>query len=165
MSTRKYATGLRAVATSVNHVIGPIRRRRGLAETDLVAAWPNIVGATLANQCYPQRLVRDRGRLGGALHVAVAGPLALELQHLAPQVIERINTYFGHGAVDRLVLRQVPPRRPAPTKSAPQRPAADPPGLIERLRAIHDPDLRRALHGLGRAVLPSHDRENRADSG
>ena len=75
MATLKH--GLRSVATAVNHVIRPIRRRRGLAETDLLSAWPDIVGATMAAQCYPQRLVRERGQSGGALHIGVAGPATL----------------------------------------------------------------------------------------
>ena len=48
----------------------------------------------------------------GVLQVRVAGPLAVELQHLAPQVLERVNTYLGYRAVTQLKLsRGVLPAR------------------------------------------------------
>ncbi len=152
MSKSRNAKGLRAVATSVDKIVRPIWRKRGLAETSLVADWPAIVGPDLANQSHPQRLVRRRDDSGGTLHLVVAGPLALELQHLAPQVIERINTYFGYRAVARISLHQGPIKRPPRPAPAP-RELPEPPGLAERLVFVEDPDLRRALHGLGRAIL------------
>ena len=60
------------------------------------------------------------GGRGGTLHVRVgSGALALELQHLEPVVIERINTYFGYRAVERLKLVHGP--LPAPRGRAPRR--------------------------------------------
>ncbi len=152
MSKPRTAKGLRAVATSVNKVVRPIWKKRGLAEAGLVTDWPAIVGPDLAAQCHPQRLVRRRDDSGGTLHVVVAGPLALELQHLAPQVIERINTYFGYRAVARLSLHRGPIIRP-PRPAEPPRELPEPPGLADRLVEVDDPDLRRALQSLGRAVL------------
>ncbi len=146
------AKGLRAVATSVNKVVRPIWRKRGLADASLVTDWPAIVGPDLAGQCHPQRLVRKRDDSGGTLHVVVAGPLALELQHLAPQVIERINAYFGYQAVGRLRLHQGPIKRPTQQRK-PVPETSEPPGLADRLTSVDDPDLKRALHSLGRAVL------------
>ncbi len=152
MPKSRNARGLRALATSVDKVVRPIWKKRGLAETSLVADWPAIIGPDLASQSHPQRLVRRRDDSGATLHIVVAGPLALELQHLAPQVIERINTYFGYRAVARLSLHQGPiKRRPRPAE--PPRQLPEPPGLADRLVFVEDPDLRRALHGLGRAVL------------
>ena len=106
------ASGLRAIAATLPGATRRLRQRRGLAQSALFQDWPAIVGDVLATQCYPQRLVRGAAGAGGTLHLGVAGPLALELQHLAPQVIERINTYFGFAAVARLTLHQVAPMAP-----------------------------------------------------
>ena len=163
MSKSRNAKGLRAVATSVDKIVRPIWRKRGLAETSLVADWPAIVGPDLANQSHPQRLVRRRDDSGGTLHLVVAGPLALELQHLAPQVIERINTYFGYRAVARISLHQGPIKRP-PRPAKPRRELPEPPDLADRLVEVEDPDLRRALHGLGRAVLARSDAKDQIES-
>ena len=132
-----------------------MRRRRGLTEAGLIADWAAIVGDSLAAECAPQRLVRGADGVGGSLHVRVTGPLALELQHLEPLVIERINGYFGYRAVARLTMHQGPlaarhsrrrPPRPQPDASAEAR-------LAPMLAGVEDEDLRAALERLGRAVL------------
>ena len=57
-------------------------------------------------------------RSGGTLLLQVGGAAALELQHAAPQLLERINTYFGHQAVRQLRLLQMP----LPPATVPQPP-------------------------------------------
>ncbi|MGN6816220.1 MAG: DUF721 domain-containing protein, partial [Solirubrobacterales bacterium] len=39
---------------------------------------------------------------GGTLSVACAGPVAMELQHLAPELLARINAHLGRPVVERL---------------------------------------------------------------
>lgn len=151
----RQSRGLLAVATQLNRVTAAVRRRRGLTEAGLIADWATIVGDGLAEECAPQRLVRGADGVGGTLHIRVTGPLALELQHLEPLVIERINGYFGYRAVARLSLHQGPlaPRR---TKKAPLRPQPDAQAearLAPLLAGIEDDELRDALERLGRGVL------------
>jgi hypothetical protein len=104
------------------------------------------------------RLVFAKGeRLDATLHIRVTGPLALELQHLAPVVIERINGYFGYRAVARLALRQAP-RGHVPRRRPRQRielSAEEEQRLAGRVADVADPDLRRSLLGLGRAMQRS----------
>ena len=54
------------------------------------------------------------------LQVRVEGAYALEIQHLHPVIIERVNRYFGWRCVGRLAIRQGPVvsrrKRPAPRK-------------------------------------------------
>ena len=94
------------------------------------------------------------GEGGGVLHVRVAGAFALELQHLEPVVIERINAHFGHAAVTRLKMTQglpagsvKPRRRPKPLGAAAETALA---ATVER---IGDDRLKQALARLGRAIL------------
>ena len=69
--------------------------------------------------------------------------------------MERINGYFGYGAIARLRLQQVPyrpgsePEQPGP---APAPGAETSPELAARLEAVEDPELRAALGRLGRAL-------------
>ena len=65
----------------------------------------------------PIQLAFPRGeRKGGVLTVACGGAAALELQHLKPQILDRVNTHFGYGAVREIRFRQgeamIPRRRP-----------------------------------------------------
>ena len=113
-------------------ILDPAARRRGFAEASLLADWATIVGPVLARRCQPVRIDHPPGRRqGGTLLLQAGGGVALELQHAAPQLLERINTYFGHRVVRQLRLLQMPlpPRRapsPPPTATVARRGRGDP---------------------------------------
>ncbi|MGH7090526.1 MAG: DUF721 domain-containing protein, partial [Stellaceae bacterium] len=126
------------------------------AVAQLVTEWAAIVGPDWAEKMAPERLSFPPGeRRDGTLHLRVAPALALEVQHRAPLLLERINGFFGYGAVARLKLVQGPlprasrPKRPDP----PVLPAAEKAALDRRLAGIEDEELREALRRLGTAVL------------
>jgi len=142
----------------VPRVANAALRRRGFAEARVVTDWPDIIGAELARETMPERLSFPRGVEGGGgtLRIRASGPLALELQHLEPLVIERINRYFGFAAVARLAFVQAPvihtPRRPV--RAAPPALSADQSQRLDTaLENIESEGLRAALARLGRAVI------------
>jgi len=143
----------------VRHLAGLLPRltkaalgKRGFAEGGIVADWPDIVGPELAAVSLPERLAFPQGaRRDGILHVRVAGSLALELQHLEPVVIERINGYFGYRAIAELRILQAPLARPATPRTAP---AAPPPPIeAPELATIADERLRTALARLKSGLM------------
>ncbi len=145
--------GVRHLARLLPPLTRAVLGKRGFAEGGIVADWPDIVGPDLAAQSLPERLAFLPGtRADGTLQVRVAGALALELQHLEPVVIERINGYFGYRAVARLKIRQGPiPRRRRRRAAPPPDPAAER-AVDSAVAPIEDPGLRAALAGLGRAL-------------
>jgi hypothetical protein len=154
--TTRRGGGLRRLPDLLTRLLDPASRRRGLAEARVLTDWPSIVGAGLAARCQPVKLTGGGHGHGGVLHVHVAGTAALELQHSEPQLIERINSYFGHPAVARLRLIQAPVRRVAPRPAAVVAPlGADERAQIDLIvQPIEDDGLRTALAGLG-ATLKS----------
>lgn len=148
--------GLRALADPVSKVTRPIFARHGFADGAIVADWPAVVGDRLAEHSAPEKVdFPRRGRTGGTLTLRVdASGLATELQHLAPQLIERINRYFGYGAVERLRFVHGPlPEKPpdAAPRRAPAAPMPD--DAAASVAAVEDEALREALERLGRSVL------------
>jgi hypothetical protein len=80
---------------------------RGFAEAGLITEWSAVVGADIARMSRPLQLAFPRGeRKGGVLTVACSGAAALELQHLKPQILDRVNTHFGYGAISEIRFRQ-----------------------------------------------------------
>lgn len=154
-----WTPGPRALGEAVAALTRPIVAKRGFARGGLVAEWPTIVGERLAANSLPERVsYPPKQRRDGTLHLRVAsGSLAMELQHLEPQLIERINGYLGHPAIARVRLIQgpLPAVVPKPSPPAPQRPltGAEEDALAQRLAGVDDPDLRAALADLGRAVI------------
>jgi hypothetical protein len=146
----------RPLADLVRRTLADTFARQGFASIELVTHWNDIVGSEIAPHCEPLRLKWPRGGEVEApepatLVLRVEGPIAIEIQHLAPVILERVNQFFGWRAVGRLALRQAPlARRPARQV----RPAPDPQAAarIAATLDIGDEDLRNALARLGAAI-------------
>ena len=157
--------GLRSLAAMLPKITRPAFGKRGFVEAGVLTDWPVIVGPVLAAETRPMKLSFPRNaRSNGTLQIRVTSAFATELQHLAPLVIERINRYFGYGAVARLTLSQGPVISPPRTK---RNKMLDPdPEALERLEtcvtAIEDKELRVALAGLGRDVASRQATRNLA---
>ena len=152
---KRSAPGLRSVAAPVSKVSRPMLKRRGLAGGRIVSEWPQIVGTALAACSCPEKLSPARGEQEGVLRIRVDGPLAIELQHLEPQIIERINGYFGYRAVGRLAMVRGPLPKPAPTPPQTERKPNPEAARVaaKQLAGIDDESLKAALESFGKAVL------------
>jgi hypothetical protein len=141
--------GFRALGVAVSKLAKPIAAKRGGGVVGrLKADWPVIVGPEGAAAAWPAALERD-----GALKLLVRPPAALELQHRAPLLIERINLYLGRAVVTRLVLLQTTlPFVAAMIDRAPRSPDASSAKAAGAVSGIADPGLRAALERLARAV-------------
>jgi hypothetical protein len=152
--------GLRRIPDLLGRILDPAARRRGLAEARLLTEWPSIVGPELAARSQPVRLSHGRDRQGGVLSLHVAGSAALELQHSEPQVLERINGFFGYPAVARLHLIQAPLQRaggrPLPARRA-RLTSAEENEVALAVQGVADPALQAALAALGRALKAQPD--------
>ncbi|UCH73784.1 MAG: DUF721 domain-containing protein [Rhodospirillales bacterium] len=164
----KRGGGPRPLAATLGGIAGRTLGRRGFAEGGLIADWRAVVGPELAASCWPDRIRFPRGRTsGGELRIRVAGGLATELQHLVPQLLERINGHFGYRAIDRITILQAPPdaamaararARARPPGNA-KTPGADDESLAAALAAVDDPEIRAALARLGRAMISEGHRD------
>ena len=125
------------------------------AMADLVSAWPEAVGETVARNAWPARLSRD-----GVLHVnAGSSAWAFELQQLESDIAGRLREVLGEAAPAR--LRFVPGRLPEPEVTAEERrvtPLPEP--SLEQAREARDwaaeiesEDLRKSVEKAARASL------------
>ena len=153
---------MRPLAATLPAVTRAALGKRGAALAALLAEWEAIMGPGLASATTPIRLIRDRAAAeaddAAILELRVDSAAAVELQHLEPRVLERINAHFGYLAVKRLKLRQGPAsgseRRQGPAVPLIRRPGvAEERALFHQLEGVGDESLRDALTGLGRAVI------------
>jgi hypothetical protein len=159
----------RPLADLVDAVIDPVLARQGFGESQIVLYWEDIVGERLAAMSEPLALKwppRGPARTEHApatLVVRVETGFALELQHLAAIVIERVNSYLGFACIDRLALRQGPVTRRA--QAARKRPPS-PKAVAAAEAMVHDVSegpLREALARLGAHVI-EHSLDPKASS-
>lgn len=170
----RYATAT-AVGAFVPEIARPALEANGFPSASLITDWPVIIGPEYAGFTRPERLAwprrvfesdDDDSRARNAQDCAtmilrVDGPRALEVQHAVPQLIERINTFFGYRAIGRIKIVQGPVRRRPKTtreqRRSPTREAGDIAADID-LSGIEDQGLREAVQRLGALVTaPEQD--------
>lgn len=158
--------GARPLSDLVGKAMTPVCRKRGFASIDILAAWPDIVGDRYGERVQPERLIWPRQHnadnldtgatsSGALLVVHTDGATALLLSHELPQIIERINTFYGWAAVSRIKILQQPVQiRPKTVK--PQLRAltkSEEANLEDRLKGVEHGGLREALNKLGAQVI------------
>lgn len=153
-------------------------QRFGFPAAALVTDWSAIVGPDLASYTRPDRIKWPRKPKGGdpaardllddgsikppgaTLVLRVDGPRALEIQHRASQLLERINVYFGYRAVTDLRILQAPvvvaDCRARAMASAPPPRSVIGTGRAKMSSSTNAPGLEVALERLAAAVAERH---------
>ncbi len=85
--------GPRNLAAFLPALTKPAFRKRSPAAARIMSDWTAIVGPELAARTAPRKLA------AGVLTLACDGPTALELQHVAGKLAERINVQIGEAQV------------------------------------------------------------------
>jgi hypothetical protein len=147
----------RPLAELIGRAVGDVFAKQGFASGELVTHWPEIVGDEVAAHAEPIKLQWQRTREGdepqpATLLLRVEGPAALEVQHLAPVILERVNRFLGWRAVGRIGIRQAPLNRPVRPKPPPAPSPEQTARVAATLTAVEDEGLRAALARLGAAV-------------
>ena len=150
------------LADLIGGAIDPLLAKQGFGESDIIMNWDDIAGARLAAVTEPLKLqwpMRGPKRSPdmpvepATLVLKVEGAFAIEVQHMADLLCQRINGRLGWRCVGRIALRQGPVERPAPKK----RVAPPAPQAVEKAKGlaqgIEDDGLREALTRLGARVL------------
>ncbi|GAB5483213.1 MAG: hypothetical protein Pars92KO_29700 [Parasphingorhabdus sp.] len=138
-------------------------RRYGFIQSSVVSRWPEIVGERYADVSLPESIRFPRGeKESGTLHLLVSGAHSTLMQHITPEIIERVNRFFGYGAISQVRFRQGPVNPPKDIEKQRERRVAPPPSLKpapielgDSLRDIGDPELNRVLESLATAIAKS----------
>jgi len=143
------------VAELVPQIGRAVFRRFGFVQSSVVTRWPEIVGDHHARVCMPEAIRFPPGeKSGGILQLVVLPAHAPLIQHVIPEIIERVNRFFGYSAVSRVKLRQgaVKPPHAAGIRQPPPSLKPIPLELGDSLRDIGDPELRAVLESLARSL-------------
>ena len=158
----------RPLAEFLDVCLSPSLAAQGFATSDIIMSWPDIVGERLAAFTQPLKIEWKRkaphadpeARPDPAtLVIRVESAFALELQHMAPTVIDRVNTYYGWRCIGKLVLKQGPVRRVVKKRpAAPVLSTQDREKVNAAVQPIQEEALKAALDRLGQAIVSSGSR-------
>jgi len=108
--TRYGRKGFVRASSAAKGMIRPALTKRGFSEPRLLVEWDSVVGEQIEGLCRPVKLgYASKQGMGGTLTVGALGASALEVQHLTPQIIERVNAHYGYRAISRIRLVQLGP--------------------------------------------------------
>lgn len=144
----------RAIADLMPRIGGAAFRRFGFVQSSVVTRWAEIVGERTARISEPESIRFPTGKKsGGTLALTVANGHQPIIQHILPDIIERVNRFFGYEAVAKVAIRpgevkaREPERRPPPANLRPI-----PADLGDSLRDIGDPELRAVLEAMAQGL-------------
>ena len=147
----------RAIGASIEKIVKPVFGRRGFGEAAIITDWAVIVGPALAAHTFPKQISYPGGSWSnGTLLLGIdSSAMALELQHLEPQLREKVNTYFGYSAIARIKMLQGPVPKVEKEAKVRNRDLSQEERecLSQRLQLVSDPQLKAALSALGSSVI------------
>lgn len=164
---RPRGRGAKAIGDLMPDIGRTAFRRFGFVQSSVVTRWPEIVGPTHSRICAPEAIRFPPGEKSeGILHLVVAPAHAPLIQQVLPEIIERVNRFFGYNAVARAKIRQgavKPPNAEAKPKAPPSLKPI-PMELGDSLRDIGDPELRTVLESLARSMENADDKKKDDDT-
>lgn len=156
--TRPRGQGAKAIGDLMPEIGRTAFRRFGFVQSSVVTRWPEIVGSRHARVCSPEAIRFPPGeKAEGILQLVVLPAHAPLIEQVVPEIIERVNRFFGYRAVARVKLRQGAVTPPPDGRAAKPPPSLKPIPLElgDSLRDIGDPELRTVLESLARSLSNS----------
>lgn len=139
-------------------VTNQLFQRQGFVRGEIIAEWNMIVGEGFAKLCAPEKITFPYGkRSGGKLFIKTTSSFAPQFLFYEPQIVERINTYFGYKAVERLSIQhgfvsKTPKEDDLPPHLGVVLSDKEISHLQETVDSLSDSPLKEVLLGLGKTV-------------
>lgn len=145
-----------SAAMSVNKILRPLAKKFGAGITPIHQNWDHIMGKRFAKISSPVKMMG--GRDGRTLVIKAPGAAAALIMASSGQILDRLNTFLGHGHVARIKVIQsamdtATPHAPTAAPSARGLTPREDAALQSGLSGVSDPALRQALEALGRKAL------------
>ncbi len=157
---------MRPVGKHFSSVTQKAYAQHGHAWGGLLSNWSNIVGSEIASYCAPEKISWPTARnpqptasryqkIGGILTLRVAFGRALDVQYSTPQLIDKINAYYGYSSIAQIKIFQGKLDKEI---AVPKKPLASlEPETQQQLEGqtadIQDQGLKDAIHRLAKGVF------------
>ncbi len=146
---------MRPLAYSITPFTKKIFGKKAPLFGQLITQWHDITAGLGCETCRPTDLKFPRGKNSGAtLTVTTSSSHAFTLQHITPQIIARINQFFGYSAIDKVVFSHQSAIATSGKISSYKKPNPDKLRNLEiKLKNITDEEMKKALVALGKSVI------------
>ena len=151
------SSGLVSFGADVRELVSPLLGKKGLLQADVLARWTDILGLELSSGVRPFSVSFSKKTAGAVLTVtAFSGAYAVEFTARKPQIIDRLNSYFGYEAISDIRIKQggtfTPP---VPAKQEPDIPFRKKEEMRKLAAGIENESLRESVIRLGLSLTES----------
>lgn len=146
--------GLISFGADVRKQLAPLLGKKGFIQADILAHWEDILGKALSQGIFPVSVAFNKTGQAVLNVKAVSGAYAVEFMARTPEILQRINSYFGYPAVTDIRITQgaVPAKKPVKKKNAPPVCVQKQDETEQLVSGIEDENLRRAAAELGTLI-------------
>lgn len=157
---------MRPVGKHFSRITQKVYADHGQAWAELLSNWENIIGNEIAAYSVPEKISwptipKERStaskyqKIGGVLTLRVAFGRAIDVQYSTPQIIDKINAYYGYNSIAQIKILQGKLDKPE-VRHKKQLPELNPIQkslLIAQTAEIENQDLKNAIHRLAKGVF------------
>jgi hypothetical protein len=109
MIRQGYTFGLKPLARLVADIATPICQRAGFSQASIILDWDKIVSPAFSQFCQAIKVIFPAHKKSqGVLHVRVPSAMALAISYQTPQILERVNSYYGYQAIAKVTIHHGP---------------------------------------------------------
>lgn len=162
ISSEHNLTDLTSISKTISPLLQQILGNNGMIFLELLNSWRQIVGEDISSYCLPQNITFSKDkRTDGCLHINVlSGAFAMEIQQRQPEIIEKINSFFGYPAINKIKISQTGnPENFLVDKKKIDKvkknvvSACEESYITELTKDINNDELRQVLESIGRTVF------------
>ncbi len=141
------------IGAAITRVARKALPEKGPAIGRLKLQWTDIVGASIARVCEPEKI--GAGNKGRVLTVKCIPAASTMIQHQSELIRQRVSVSLGGDVREIRIIQGPLTRNPLPKPSRPKRPLSgdEREALLASVETIEDTALRKAVLALGEAVL------------
>ena len=159
---------LTAVGKTVMPLIKQLLGANGLVELELLRNWQNIVGSELAQWTLPKKITfpKDERHNGCLSLTTLSGAFAMEVKQRESQILQKLNTFLGYPAVNKLKIIQtgnpedfLTAKKPIENLKKIVVSESEQNYITQITKDIQSDELREKLQSLGQAVLRKNKKE------
>ena len=144
---------MRTIRQLLINISDKTTRQQGFITASILLDWPTIVGAAFAELCQPLKIsFPPNKKREGRLHVMTSSAFAVQISYLEPQIIEKINSYFGYKAVQKLLIRNGEMPKKISSKKEYVITDHDRQTVEQPIATIDDPEIKQRLLAIGLGI-------------
>ena len=110
-NTPNFIQGLRPFSSSIPHDLKKILKKGGYNFSHIVDNWNKIVGREISDGCYPSAVKMTKEMNNGTLVLNVLHGKEITVEYSKKEIIDKINSFFGHNYIGQIRLKVIQERR------------------------------------------------------